>query len=135
MGWFFERAVLRGDRALWGGALPLRLLLSSPQVLARFPPVCVVHGGGDGLVPVEQSLGLLAVLAGRGGGHCVDGLLESDPSHATPTCASTGKSIRESSGDRLIVVPWAKHSFELAASPLLTDAIVQVWTWMQTMSE
>lgn len=107
LAWYFEKFVLR-DPQLWPSAEPLGLLQSASQeVAAVWPPTLIIHGEMDGVVPVEHSRSFLASLAAASAGDSCESDTGGDGS---------GREFR--SVDRLLVVPLARHIFEIAAGDL-----------------
>eukprot|EP00439_Symbiodinium_sp_Y106_P036725 s2692_g4.t1 len=124
LAWYFEKFVLQ-DRQLWPSAEPLGLLQSASQeVAAVWPPTLIIHGEMDGVVPVEHSRSFLASLgAASAGGSC-----ESDTGGE-----ESGRGFR--SVDRLLVVPLARHIFEIAAGDLASASYDAAIGWLSQLQD
>lgn len=115
LAWFFERAVLCGDAEKWTSAQPLAEL-EEEEFASRWPPVLVIHGDKDSVVPREHSHRLLAILAARerSGGTAEEG-------------ARDVPKLRKQ--DAFISVPGGRHTYDLAASSVSDIVFEGVAEW------
>merc|ERR1712137_1464783 len=101
LAWFFKIFILK-DSSLW----PSADVLSNIQSGQTWPPTLVLHGERDSVVPLEHSRHFLSRLAG--------------PKRS---------SMRNC--DALIVVPGARHSFDLVGDAISTAVYEGVITWLE----
>lgn len=94
MSWYFERFVLHDDIELWPSAEPLARMQDRVLAGRSWPPTLIVHGDRDGVVPPEHSRRLLDMLSAQDG----SGTLSTN--------------MRKCDG--MIVVPGARHAYEIA---------------------
>lgn len=117
LAWFFEMFVLGRNQSLWPTAEPLVQLRQDHDSASAWPPTLIVHGGMDSVVPLAHSRELLRVLAAA------------EEHRGSGTDDTTNGELRACDG--LVVVPWGRHTFDLAATYTSGAALRGVAAWLE----
>jgi hypothetical protein len=135
MQWFFERVVMGGlregirdevvhgiyawhmdkQRKKWYTARPLeqlRAAFAAGGACFRFPPLLVVHGTLDSIVPIEQSRALLAEVA------------------HTRTKEMIQAQAKACCPDLLVELPGKRHSYEVQCDDATKAVITGTAAWL-----